>query len=130
MFQLTLAAPCRDTYAREYCSHRNQFIPARWLPAEAVFDDDYSAKSDIYSFACLVWELFAQGELPFVEMTDEQVLERLEKRELVWQAHAAAVPELAKLQSDCWAISPRDRPVFKQVVEILEKLAASDSQKS
>lgn len=51
------------------------WIPLRWLPAESVFEDDFSTKSDVWVFGVLVWEVFNHGELPYTKLSDDEVLE-------------------------------------------------------
>ncbi|XP_078047584.1 tyrosine-protein kinase-like otk [Augochlora pura] len=115
---IKISMPCmtKEPYQQEYTKHRNQVIPLRWLPYEVVYEDEYSTKSDVYSFACLVWEMFHQGELPFNKMNDESVLASLKTQTLVWKAHKAAPPALQELQVQCWANDPRERPTFDEVV--------------
>lgn len=115
---IKISLPCmtKEPYHQEYTKHRNQVIPLRWLPYEAVYEDEYSTKSDVYSFSCLVWEMFHQGELPFNKMNDESVLAQLKAQTLTWKPHKAAPPALQELQAQCWANDPRKRPTFDQVV--------------
>lgn len=85
------------------------------MPLEAIMEDDYSCKSDVYAFAVTVWEIFNKGELPFLRMTDEEVLTSLRCGELRWK-HSKSTPEpLRLLLSKCWETSPRDRPTFSQI---------------
>ncbi|XP_033328759.1 tyrosine-protein kinase-like otk [Megalopta genalis] len=115
---IKISMPCmtKEPYQQEYTKHRNQVIPLRWLPYEVVYEDEYSTKSDVYSFACLVWEMFHQGELPFNKMNDESVLAALKTQTLAWKPHKAAPPALQELQVQCWANDPRERPTFDEVV--------------
>ncbi|XP_020293317.1 tyrosine-protein kinase-like otk, partial [Pseudomyrmex gracilis] len=115
---IKISLPCmtKEPYSQEYTKHRNQVIPLRWLPYEAVYEDEHSTKSDVYSFSCLVWEMFHQGELPFSKMNDESVLAQLKAQTLTWKAHKAAPPALQELQVQCWAKDPRERPTFDEVV--------------
>ncbi|XP_017889172.1 tyrosine-protein kinase-like otk [Ceratina calcarata] len=115
---IKISLPCmtKEPYQQEYTKHRNQVIPLRWLPYEAVYEDEFSTKSDVYSFSCLVWEMFHQGELPFIKMNDESVLAALKAQTLVWKPHKAAPPALQELQAQCWAKDPRERPTFDEVV--------------
>ncbi|EGI70734.1 Tyrosine-protein kinase-like 7 [Acromyrmex echinatior] len=115
---IKISLPCmtKEPYQQEYTKHRNQIIPLRWLPYEAVYEDEYSTKSDVYSFSCLVWEMFHQGELPFNKMNDESVLTQLKAQTLTWKPHKAAPPALQELQTQCWANDPRERPTFDEVV--------------
>lgn len=115
---IKISLPCmtKEPYQQEYTKHRNQVIPLRWLPYEAAYEDEYSTKSDVYSFSCLVWEMFHQGELPFNKMNDESVLIQLKAQTLTWKPHKAAPPALQELQTQCWANDPRERPTFDEVV--------------
>ncbi|XP_069698468.1 inactive tyrosine-protein kinase 7 isoform X2 [Periplaneta americana] len=121
--KVSLSALTKDTYNKEYCKHRNEVIPLRWMPYEAVFEDDYSTKSDVYSFACLVWEMFYQGELPFSKMSDDTVLAALKKHELQWKPHKAAPQSLQSLLVSCWSDSPRDRPTFSQLTVTIGEIS-------
>lgn len=47
----------------------------RWLPAESVFENDFSTKSDVWAFGVLMWEVFSHGELPYSSQSHEDVLE-------------------------------------------------------
>ncbi|XP_046484566.1 inactive tyrosine-protein kinase 7 [Neodiprion pinetum] len=117
-FSIKISFPCmtKEPYHQEYAKHRNRVIPLRWLPYEAVYEDEYSTKSDVYSFSCLVWEMFHQGELPFNKLNDDSVLSQLKTQRLGWKAHKAAPPALQELQATCWANDPRERPTFDDVV--------------
>ena len=66
---------CGSSPRSEYHQYRQARVPLRWLPAEAVFEDDYSTKTDVWAFAVLVWEVFSFGELPYAPLDDDKVLE-------------------------------------------------------
>ncbi|XP_063911044.1 tyrosine-protein kinase-like otk [Zophobas morio] len=115
----------RDPYSQEYCKHMNQIIPLRWLPYEAVYEDEYSTKSDIYSFAVVVWEIFNQGELPFSKMNDTSFLNKLKEKKLEWKPHSSTPESLQKLQENCWDINPQNRPTFSELGKEIEDILKS-----
>lgn len=73
-------------------------IPLRWLPYEAVYEDEYSTKSDVYAFGVLIWEIFAQGELPFSKINDNSFLNKLKEKKLEWKVHPATPEGLKSIQ--------------------------------
>ncbi|KAL1485994.1 hypothetical protein MTO96_031585 [Rhipicephalus appendiculatus] len=113
--KVSCPALCRDSYAAEYTMHQNRSVPIRWTPSEALFEDEWSTKSDVYSFAVLAWEVFTQGLLPHADKDDATVLRLLKSSELRWTAPASAPMPFADLLDRCWQRSPRDRPSFSEV---------------
>lgn len=114
--KISCPALSRDSYSAEYSDHHNRKVPLRWTPAEALFEDEWSTKSDVYSFAVLAWEVFSRGQLPHSERTDAEVLTLLRSGELRWTSPAElTTPALAQLLERCWQRSPRDRPSFGEV---------------
>ncbi|XP_056630465.1 tyrosine-protein kinase-like otk [Diorhabda sublineata] len=105
----------RDPYSQEYCKHVNQIIPLRWLPYEAVYEDEFSTKSDVYAFGVLMWEIFAQGELPQSKINDTTFLNKLKEKKIEWKPHSTTPEELVVLQESCWSINPQDRPSFTEI---------------
>lgn len=116
--KISMIALSKDVYSPDYAEFRNQVIPLRWLPYEAVFEDDYSTKSDVYSFAALCWELYHQGEQPFYNIPDSTVIEKLQRRELVIKPSKTAPGSVAAILSACVATSPKDRPTFSSIAII------------
>ncbi|KAJ8929669.1 hypothetical protein NQ314_017619 [Rhamnusium bicolor] len=115
----------RDPYSQEYCKHVNHVIPLRWLPYEAVYEDEYSTKSDMYAFGVIIWEIFAQGELPQSKINDNSFLNKLKEKKLEWKAHPSTPEVLIKIQDSCWDVDPKNRPSFSEVSKELEEILKS-----
>ncbi|KAJ8952010.1 hypothetical protein NQ318_023450, partial [Aromia moschata] len=124
--KVSLPRLTRDPYSQEYCKHVNQIIPLRWLPYEAVYEDEYSTKSDMYSFGVLIWEIFAQGELPQSKINDTSFLSKLKEKQLEWKVHPSTPEALIKIQESCWDVDPKKRPSFsevsKEIGEVLKSM--------
>lgn len=70
-----------------------------------MYEDEYSTKSDVYSFAVLVFEIFSQGELPHSKINDNSFLTKLKENKLEWKSHQATPEPLQKLQvSSIWKL--------------------------
>ncbi|XP_028845977.1 inactive tyrosine-protein kinase 7 isoform X1 [Denticeps clupeoides] len=117
----------KDVYKSEYYHYRQAWIPLRWMPTEAVFEDDFSTKSDVWSFGVLMWEVFSYGELPYTKLSNDQVLEGLQSGKLKLPPLDCCPFELHRLLEQCWAPSPKERPTFSELVHALANLP-SDSK--
>ncbi|OWF48337.1 inactive tyrosine-protein kinase 7-like [Mizuhopecten yessoensis] len=114
--KLSSMSMCRDAYASEYYNIHQNLIPLRWLPPEAALDNDYSTKSDVWSFGVFVWEVFHLADLPYLSMSNEEVLKRLRVRDLQLDISSDLCPmEITDLIHKCVNESPRDRPQFSEL---------------
>ncbi|KAF4083268.1 hypothetical protein AMELA_G00138020 [Ameiurus melas] len=112
----------KDVYNSEYYHYRQAWIPLRWLPSESVFEDDFSTKTDVWSFGVLMWEVFSFGELPYVDLADDKVLEGLKEGKLKLSPPHGCPSRIYKLMLRCWASSPKDRVSFSDIVTALSDL--------
>ncbi|TSK22649.1 Inactive tyrosine-protein kinase 7 [Bagarius yarrelli] len=112
----------KDVYSSEYYQHRQSLIPLRWLPAESVFENDFSSKSDVWAFGVLMWEVFSHGELPYTTLSHQDVLEGLQAGTLKLSAPEACPSKVYKLMGRCWAPSLKERPSFSEIIQTLEDI--------
>jgi serine/threonine protein kinase len=81
--------------------------------APEQFDDDFSAQSEVYSFAIIVWELL-HGSRPWVGKTEMAIMRALDKGKRP-EVKVGADGALCKLMLECWAQEPDERPSFAAV---------------
>lgn len=108
-----------------------QYVPVRWLPHEAVLEDDFSTKSDVWSYGCLIWEVIHQAAIPLSHISNEKVVEALERKEILWDSaeiQKLAIPQrLRQLLSQCWDANPKNRPSFSSLVITLSEISKESS---
>lgn len=95
------------------------------MPYEAVVEDDFSTKSDVWSFAVLVWEVAHQAAIPLSQLTNEKILSSIQRKELEWNSSDMEnlIPSgLQKLLTQCWDLCPRNRPSFSAIVIQLSEI--------
>ena len=120
--KVSLLGLCRDVYAAEYFHFHQQMIPLRWMAPEAVLEDEFSTKSDVWSFGVFVWEVFALGDLPHRSRTNEEVLKGLKAGEMRPDSVANTPEEISHLMHRCWQDTPKDRPSFTDIVTIFNEM--------
>ena len=49
-------------------------MPVKWTAPEALHYKKYSAASDVWSYGCVLYEIWSLGTKPFVDYTNSQVL--------------------------------------------------------
>ena len=95
---------------------RTRHLPIRWMSPEALRDRAFSAKSDVWSFGVLLWEIGTLGSFPYSDVRDDNLARyvacengRLERPD--------GVPlEIYEIMCSCWAAEPGDRPDFTQLL--------------
>ena len=70
----------RSLYASDYYRLDGQFaLPIRWMAPESVFEGRFSHKTDAWSLAVTIWEIFYFcKEKPFSKLSDTQLIENLQ----------------------------------------------------
>lgn len=108
---------CKDIYASEYVHSKSGIlVPLRWTSPEAWLDDEYSTKSDVWSFGCFLYEVFSGADIPYSHETNEQVIAGYESADIAPTAGDNMPSQLQTIAYQCWSSSPRDRPDFTQIV--------------
>ena len=101
-------------------------IPIKWSPHEAILSKQISIKSNVWSFGITLWEIIHYCNiLPYPNMTDAEVLEKLE------QGYCMPRPpgcpeELYELMHNCWNKDAISRPTFEMLHTQLEEFYTSD----
>lgn len=104
-----------DLYNAEYYRFNGMQIPLRWMPPEAIFDDDFSEKSDVWSYGVLVWEIYTFGQLPYHDRSNEEVLKSI-KDDLRLPKPDNCPDTVLEVLEKCWEGNPLARPTFSELL--------------
>ncbi|EDO41236.1 predicted protein [Nematostella vectensis] len=111
-----------DLYNAEYYRFNNILIPLRWMPSEAIFHDDFTEKSDVWSFGVLAWEIYSLGQIPYTDRSDEEVLKCV-KDDLRLPKPDNCPDNMANVMKKCWEPNPNDRPNFDMIFAEMSEVA-------
>ncbi|XP_052250383.1 hepatocyte growth factor receptor-like [Dreissena polymorpha] len=109
-----------DLFSKEYMSENGSMVPVRWMAPESLKQGFFDAKSDIWSFGVLMWEVFTDCEyLPFYEIEKDNDV----KKKVCFEDYKLVSPEsgkcVANLMQDCFTTLGRDRPSFRDIINRL-----------
>ncbi|XP_039287429.1 discoidin domain-containing receptor 2 [Nilaparvata lugens] len=111
-----------------YLSDTKTKLPIRWMAWESLLLGKHSAKSDVWSFAVLLWEILVLcGQRPFAELTDEQVVENCNHwyqgngSQRLLSRPQACPREIYDLMGECWKRHEADRPRFTEIHLFLQR---------
>nr|CAD7446556.1 unnamed protein product [Timema bartmani] len=119
-----------ELYADDYYKvDGTMALPIRWMAWESVFQGKYTTKSDIWSFAVLLWEILNLGRWqPFDNLTNQQVVENLSHMHvdddqfvLLPRPGPPCTKDIYDLMGECWRRHEKDRPTFREFHLFLQR---------
>ncbi|XP_074645987.1 inactive tyrosine-protein kinase 7-like [Tubulanus polymorphus] len=113
---------CRDVYAGEYYTLHNNLVPLRWLAPESINDDEYTTKSDVWTFGIFMWEVFTLGDTPYRRKTDDEIVKLAKQGELMSELPPNCPEEVSAIMLRCWAQSPKQRQSFSELSILIGEL--------
>lgn len=101
-------------------------VPVKWMAPEALVENRFTSKSDVFSFGILMWEIVTLGATPYEYLTSSEVYKKVSAGgRLDRPAHCR--DEIFNIMERCWHHNPVERPTFKEVSYELEKLLLSEN---
>merc|ERR1711997_153166 len=112
----------RDVMANNIYERKSEGrLPIRWMAPEALYDNIYTTKTDVWSYGVLMWEIVTLGSTPYPGMSGSEVMKKVK------EGHRLEKPEhcdreIFNMMFYCWDKDPAERPAFTQLVQNLESL--------
>jgi hypothetical protein len=103
-----------------YVSHGGQ-IPLKWTAPEAVNRKEYTTASDVWSYGCLLYEIWSLGDKPLNSLCIEEICRAVLRGPYRQPPPPGCPRSFYQLMMDCWNPEPAHRPTFQCVCHILRQ---------
>jgi len=89
------------------------------MSPEALLEKEYSIKSDVFSFAVVMYEIITQ-QPPWKDLNAVQASHQvIEGNRMKIPSECNCPPLLESLVNRCWAQDANERPEFNEIYDIL-----------
>jgi len=109
-----------------YHLKKGKKLPFKWMAPEALYNSEYTTKSDVWSFGVLLWELSTMGGNPYPGINNKELYNLL-KTGYRMEKPDTCSDELFQLVLECWKEDPSERPTFDQATKSLERMMVEDT---
>lgn len=109
----------------QYTSSSAKF-PVKWSPPEVLHFCRYSSKSDVWSYGVLMWEVFAEGRMPFEQSQNHEVVTLVTKGHRLFRPKMAP-PAVYDIMQLCWHERPDERPSFSHLCMMISDVLEGDT---
>lgn len=94
-------------------------LPIKWTAPEALLNNIFSVKSDVWSYGILLYEVVTRGEVPYPGMSNNEVVDKL-KIGYRQPAPHNCPKEVYEIMKRCWAQDPDRRDTFEYLFNFFD----------
>ncbi|XP_076105095.1 uncharacterized protein LOC143073433 [Mytilus galloprovincialis] len=110
----------RDIYERNlYQPTSARKLPYKWMALEAIFDQVFTIKSDIWSFGIVLWEIVTLGGSPYPGIPNKDLFNLLKEGYRMEKPENCSL-EVYQMMLSVWHPNPYCRPSFTELKKKLE----------
>ncbi|CAK6981350.1 macrophage colony-stimulating factor 1 receptor 2 [Scomber scombrus] len=131
-----VAKICDFGLARDICNDDNYIVqgnarlPVKWMAPESIFQCVYTVQSDVWSYGVLLWEIFSLGKSPYPNVAVDTNFYKMIKDGRHMAQPDFAPAEMYQLMTLCWSFEPTDRPTFKMIGQLIDRLLQASNDTS
>ncbi|CAH1802065.1 unnamed protein product, partial [Owenia fusiformis] len=96
-------------------------LPIRWMSPEALFNNTYTTKNDVWAFGITLWEILTFGSTPYPHMNSKGVLDMVKSGKVMDRPQHCKL-ELYTVMTECWKQDAGTRPSFCDLVSKMEEM--------
>eukprot|EP01111_Echinosteliopsis_oligospora_P013840 TRINITY_DN5069_c0_g1_i2.p1 TRINITY_DN5069_c0_g1~~TRINITY_DN5069_c0_g1_i2.p1 ORF type:complete len:232 (+),score=39.46 TRINITY_DN5069_c0_g1_i2:599-1294(+) len=100
-----------------------------WMAPEVLIGGTYDERCDVYSYALILWEFFANA-LPYSQCEEfRELVEMVVHKGVRPPMPPHTPPDIAKLIRACWDPDQKKRPNFAQIIETIQEITRNTKDK-
>ncbi|KAK1875189.1 Macrophage colony-stimulating factor 1 receptor 2 [Dissostichus eleginoides] len=113
-----------------YIVQGNARLPVKWMSPESIFGCVYTVQSDVWSYGVFLWETFSLGKSPYPNVAVDTNFYKMIQDGRHMEQPDFAPAEMYQLMTCCWSLEPTDRPTFKMIGQLINRLLPSSNETS
>ncbi|XP_065667576.1 proto-oncogene tyrosine-protein kinase receptor Ret-like [Hydra vulgaris] len=104
-----------------YMSKKSRHLPVKWMSVEAIFDQMFTPRSDVWAYGVVLFEIVTLGGTPYPSISNRELLRLLKT------GHRMERPKncselMYNIMLHCWSEDPLQRPTFTDLREHFDKI--------
>ena len=96
-------------------------VPIRWTAPEALQNSFFNKESDVWSFAVMIWEIFADAAEPWPGLTPKESFKAMRAGQKMETPPNTPEP-IVRVMHACWSLDPAARPNMAQIRQELDRI--------
>lgn len=105
-----------------YATAANSLVPVKWLAIECIKQRLFNHKSDVWSYAVCLWEIFTFCAKPYAEIEPTEIVSSIIKGVRLSKPQMVST-DIYLLLLKCWLENPIARPTFAKLSEDFAKMS-------
>ncbi|CAI9717068.1 proto-oncogene tyrosine-protein kinase receptor Ret-like [Octopus vulgaris] len=97
------------------------FASIKWMDPNIIWSQMITTKSDVWSFAVVLWEIVTFGDSPYPGISSDRILSLL-KTGYRMDKPDNCPDEMYAIMQKCWKTEPEERPSFHDLANIFDKI--------
>ncbi|CAH1243163.1 TIE1 [Branchiostoma lanceolatum] len=102
-------------------------VPNRWMAPESLTNNTYTAKTDVWSYGVVLWEITTLGGTPYSDLENEELTSEIPAGYKLKQPNNCH-DHMYILMRQCYRDDPETRPTFPQLAETLKEMEANSNE--
>ncbi|XP_019855444.1 PREDICTED: uncharacterized protein LOC109584225 [Amphimedon queenslandica] len=103
-----------------YTASEGGLIPVKWTAPEALKFRKYSSASDVWSYGCLMYEIWSLGHKPFDTIKNNEYMKKISSGYRL-QPVPGCPKMMYEIMMKCWHPESKKRPSFNEIMLLLLK---------